>query len=74
MCEILDQVENRGIQKGIELMRGENNTLRAEKEAVVAEKAAVAAERDAAIAELAQKEADLGRAMELLKKHNIAFA
>ena len=73
MCEILDQVENRGIQKGIELMQGENDSLRAEKEAVVAEKAAVAAERDAAIAELAQKEADLGRAMELLKKHNIAF-
>lgn len=67
MCEILDQVENRGIQKGIELMQGENDSLRAEKEAVVAE-------RDAAIAELAQKEADLGRAMELLKKHNIAFA
>lgn len=60
MCEILDQVENRGIQKGIKLMQGENDVLRAE--------------RDAALTELVQKEADLARAMELLKKHHIAFA
>ena len=30
MCEILDQIENRGIQKGMEIMR-------AEKDAVIAE-------------------------------------
>ena len=67
MCEILDQVENRGIQKGIKLMQGENDTLRAERDAALTEK-------DAALTELVQKEADLARAMELLKKHHIAFA
>lgn len=71
MCEILDQVENRGIQKGIKLMQGENDSLRAEKDALCAEKDAVIAEKDA---ELARKEAELVQAMELLKKHNIAFA
>ena len=71
MCEILDQVENRGIQKGIKLMQGENDMLRAEKDALRAEKDAVIAEKDA---ELARKEAELVQAMELLKKHNIAFA
>ncbi len=78
MCEILDQVENRGIQKGIKLMQGENDTLRAEKDALRAEKDALRAEKDAVIAEkdaeLARKEAELVQAMELLKKHNIAFA
>lgn len=63
MCEILDQIENRGIQKGMEIMR-------AEKDAVIAEKEASLAEKDA---ELARKEAELARAMELLKKYNIAF-
>lgn len=81
MCEILDQVENRGIQKGIKLMQGENDTLRAERDAALAEKAAALTEKnaaltekDAAVTELVQKEADLARAMELLKKHHIAFA
>ena len=60
MCEILDQVENRGIQKGMEIMR-------AEKDAVIVEKDAVIAEKDAALKELAL-------AKELLRKHNIAFA
>lgn len=59
MCEILDQIENRGIQKGMEIMRAEM----AEKEASLAEKEA----------ELARKEAQLAQAMELLKKYNIAF-
>nr|WP_305181813.1 hypothetical protein [uncultured Schaedlerella sp.] len=81
MCEILDQVENRGIQKGIKLMQGENDTLRAERDAALAEKAAALTEKDAALTEkdaalteLVQTEADLARAMELLKKHHIAFA
>lgn len=81
MCEILDQVENRGIQKGIKLMQGENEALRAERDAALAEKAAALTEKnaaltekDAAVTELVQKEADLARAMELLKKHHIAFA
>lgn len=81
MCEILDQVENRGIQKGIKLMQGENDTLRAERDAALAETAAALTEKDAALTEkdaalteLVQKEADLARAMELLKKHHIAFA
>ena len=78
MCEILDQVENRGIQKGIKLMQDENDTLRAERDAALAEKAAALAEKAAALAEkdvaLTEKEADLARAMELLKKHHIAFA
>ena len=81
MCEILDQVENRGIQKGIKLMQGENDILRAERDAALAEKAealtekdAALTEKDAALTELVQKEADLARAMELLKKHHIAFA
>lgn len=95
MCEILDQVENRGIQKGIKLMQGENEALRAERDAALAEKAAAlteknaaltekdvaltekdaaVTEKDAAVTELVQKEADLARAMELLKKHHIAFA
>ena len=59
MCEILDQIENRGIQKGMEIMRAEM----AEKEASLAKKEA----------ELARKEAQLAQAMELLKKYNIAF-
>lgn len=59
MCEILDQIENRGIQNGMEIMRAEM----AEKEASLAEKEA----------ELARKEAQLAQAMELLKKYNIAF-
>ena len=63
MCEILDQIENRGIQKGMEIMR-------AEKDAVIAEKEASLAEKEA---ELARKEAQLAQAMELLKKNNIAF-
>ena len=63
MCEILDQIENRGIQKGMGIMR-------AEKDAVIAEKEASLAEKEA---ELARKEAELARAMELLKKYNIAF-
>ncbi len=63
MCEILDQIENRGIQKGMEIMR-------AEKDAVIAEKEASLAEKEA---ELARKEAQLAQAMELLKKYNIAF-
>lgn len=63
MCEILDQIENRGIQKGMEIMR-------AEKDAVIAEKEASLAEKEA---ELARKEAQLAHAMELLKKYNIAF-
>ena len=54
MCEILDQIENCGIQKGMEIMRAEM----AEKEASLAEKEA----------ELARKEAQLAQAMELLKK------
>ena len=81
MCEILYQVENRGIQKGIKLMQGENDTLRAERDAALAETAAALTEKDAALTEkdaalteLVQKEADLARAMELLKKHHIAFA
>ncbi len=81
MCEILDQVENRGIQKGIKLMQGENDVLRAERDAALAETAAALTEKDAALTEkdaalteLVQKEADLARAMELLKKHHIAFA
>lgn len=74
MCEILDQVENRGIQKGIKLMQGENEALRAERDAALAEKNAALTEKDAAVTELVQKEADLARAMELLKKHHIAFA
>lgn len=57
MCEILDQVENRGIQKGKEMMREEKDAVIAEKDAVIAE-----------------KDAELARAIELLKKHNIAFA
>ena len=67
ICEILDQGENRGIQKGIELMQGESDTLRAEKEAVGAERDAAIAEKNSAIAEPSQKEADLDRAMQLLK-------
>ena len=63
MCEILDQIENRRIQKGMEIMR-------AEKDAVIAEKEASLAEKEA---ELARKEAQLAQAMELLKKYNIAF-
>lgn len=81
MCEILDQVENRGIQKGIKLMQGENDVLRAERDAALAEKAAALSEKDtaltekdAALTELVQKDAALARAMELLKKHHIAFA
>ena len=41
MCEILDQIENRGIQKGMEIMRAEM----AEKEASLAEKEAELCER-----------------------------
>ncbi len=63
MCEILDQIENRGIQKGMEIMRAEMDAEIAEKEASLAEKEA----------ELARKEAQLAQAMELLKKNNIAF-
>ena len=63
MCEILDQIENRGIQKGMEIMRAEKDAEIAEKEASLAEKEA----------ELARKEAQLAQAMELLKKNNIAF-
>ena len=74
MCEILDQVENRGIQKGIKLMQGENDVLRAERDAALAEKAAALSEKDTALTELVQKDAALARAMELLKKHHIAFA
>lgn len=74
MCEILDQVENRGIQKGIKLMQGENDTLRAERDAALTEKDAALIEKEAALTELVQKEADLARAMELLKQHHIAFA
>ena len=77
----MDQVENRGIQKGIKLMQGENDILRAERDAALTEKAAALTEKDAALTEkdaalteLVQKEADLARAMELLKKHHIAFA
>ena len=33
MCEILDQIENRGIQKGMEIMRAEKDAVIAEKEA-----------------------------------------
>ena len=64
MCVILDQIENRGIEKGKELMR-------AEKDAVIARNAAALSEKDAVIAE---KDAALSRAMELLRKNNIAFA
>lgn len=43
MCEILDQIENRGIKKGIQIgkdsMRAENDALRAENKAVMAENA-----------------------------------
>lgn len=67
MCEILDQVENRGIRKGMEIMRAEKDAVIAEKDAVIAEKDAVIAEKDAALKELAL-------AKELLRKHNIAFA
>ena len=74
MCEILDQVENRGIQKGIKLMQGENDVLRAERDAALAEKAAALSEKDTALTELVQKDAALARAMELLKNHHIAFA
>ena len=33
MCEILDQIEIRGIQKGMEIMRAEKDAVIAEKEA-----------------------------------------
>ena len=70
MCEILDQIENRGIQKGMEIMRAEKDEVIAQNKAMLAEKEASLAEKEA---ELARKEAELARAMELLKKYNIAF-
>ncbi len=78
MCEILDQVENRGIQKGIDIMRAEKDAAVAEKDAVIAEKDAALTEKDAALAkkdeELARKEAELAQARELLSRYNIVFA
>ena len=71
MCVILDQIENRGIEKGKELMRAEKDAVIAEKDAALSEKDAVIAKKDAVIAE---KDTALSRAMELLKKNNIAFA
>ena len=70
MCEILDQIENRGIQKGMEIMRAEKDAVIAQNKALLAEKEASLAEKEA---ELARKEAQLAQAMELLKKYNIAF-
>lgn len=40
MCEILDQIENRGIQKGMEIMRAEKDAVIAEKDAELARKEA----------------------------------
>lgn len=71
MCEILDQVENRGIQKGIDIMRAEKDAAVAEKDAVIAEKDAALAKKDE---ELARKEAELAQARELLSRYNIVFA
>ncbi len=71
MCEILDQVENRGIQKGIDIMRAEKDAAVAEKDAVIAEKDAALAKKDE---ELARKEAELAQARELLSTYNIVFA
>ncbi len=71
MCVILDQIENRGIEKGKELMRAEKGVIIAEKDAAIARNAAALSEKDAVIAE---KDAALSRAMELLRKNNIAFA
>ena len=77
MCEILDQIENRGIQKGMEIMRAEKDEVIAQNKAVIAQNKAMLAEKEASLAEkdaeLARKEAELARAMELLKKYNIAF-
>lgn len=70
MCVILDQIENRGIEKGKELMRAEKDAVIAEKDAALSEKDAVIAKKDAVIAE---KDTALSRAMELLRKNNIAF-
>lgn len=71
MCEILDQIENRGIKKGIQIgkdsMRAENDALRAENKAVMAEKEAVMAEKEAVMAENA-------RLRVLLNKHHIVIA
>lgn len=64
MCEILDEIENRGIQKGMDIMRAEKDAALAKKDAIIDEKNE----------ELAKKDAKLAQAMELLKKHNIAFA
>ena len=74
MCEILDQIENRGIQKGMEIMRAEKDAVIVEKDAVIAEKDAVIAEKDAMIAEKDAALKELALAKELLRKHNIAFA
>ncbi len=74
MCEILDQVENRGIRKGMEIMRAEKDAVIVEKDAVIAEKDAVIAEKDAVIAEKDAALKELALAKELLRKHNIAFA
>ena len=77
MCEILDQIENRGIQKGMEIMRAEKDEVIAQNKAVIAQNKAMLAEKEASLAEkdaeLARKEAELARAMELLKKYKIVF-
>lgn len=72
MCEILDEIENRGIMKGIKTMKAENNVLRAERDAALAEKNNALAEKNNALAE---KEAAIARAEQLeklLRQHNIA--
>ncbi len=67
MCEILDQVENRGFQKGRESMRSELE----EKDAELAESKNVIAQMGV---ELAENKTELAKAKALLKKYNIAFA
>lgn len=64
MCEVLDRIENQGIDKGIKI--GEDN-MRAEVDALRAEKDAALAEKDIALAELAHMR-------ELLDKHHIVIA
>ncbi len=85
MCVILDQIENRGIEKGKELMRAEKDAVIAEKDAALSEKDAALSQKDVALSEkdaviakkdavIAEKDTALSRVMELLRKNNIAFA
>lgn len=74
MCEILDQIEQRGIKIGEEHMRAENDALRAENDTLSAKNDILSAEKDAALSERDMLNAEVARMKELLARHHIALA